>query len=191
MMGNFPTSTSSSHFTSHQYRRVLALSKKIVQLYTMCQPNSPLRMARGRGARRKGRGTSTSGSSSRGTRSGRDVNTFEPEHEERSKEAPPAKRRKDEESSDEEEAWEEEGIARWRSNILQSIETANYVDMSFPKKVKNLMWVGGFIDLSAFLPKMDEEETGEKWNVADGHFIRKHMNRKIKTIMDRIKAFLR
>ena len=97
-------------------------------------------MARGRGARGKGRGASTSGSSSRGTRSGRDVNNSEPEHEEESKDAPPAKRRKDEESSDDEEEWEKEGMARWRNNIPQSIETANNVDMSIPKNVKKLMW---------------------------------------------------
>ena len=82
-------------------------------------------------------------------------------------------------------------MSRWRNNILQSIETANYADMSIPKKVKKLMWGGGFMDLSAFLPKMDEEENGEKWELVDGQFTKKHSNRKIRTIMDWIKAFLR
>ena len=100
-------------------------------------------MARGRGARGKGRGASTSSSSSRGTRSGR-KDTTEPEHRERRQEPPPAKRRKDEESDSEEEEWEAEGMSRWRNNIPQSIETANYIDMSIPKKVKKLMWGGGF-----------------------------------------------
>jgi hypothetical protein len=177
-------------------------------------------IARGKGTRGKGRGASTSKTSSVvGTRANPNA-MAEGEGNERSDmgerervELTPSsssggagtgesgagkelkhegkKRKRDSKSESDEEDWGFEGKSYWKSKLPQSVETAEYVHLQIPLPFKKGVWEGNYCDLTLFLPKENENVSGEKWTVEEGGFTRKIIRQKIKTIMQWVKCFLK
>jgi hypothetical protein len=106
-----------------------------------------------RGARDRGRSTSTRASTSR---THKHTSELEPEHVAKSS------RMMKEEADTEMEQWQDKGELEWKENVPTSIDCPDYTTISTPDKM-----VGRYIDMVNFMTKPENQENVEKLENVD------------------------
>ena len=101
------------------------------------------------------------------------------------------KRKRDGKDESDDEDWGFEGKSFWKSQLPQSVDTADYVHEQLPLQFKKNIWEGNYCDLTLFLPRENENISGEKWSVEEGGFTRRIVRQKIKTLIQWVKCFLK
>ena len=90
--------------------------------------------------------------------------------------------RKRKRSESDEEDWGFEGKSYWKSELPQSVETAEYVHLQIPLPFKKGVWEGNYCDLTLFLPKENEKYLGKSGLLKRGGSQEKSSGRKLKQL---------